>query len=146
MQIVIHCDGASRGNPGPAATAFCAYAGDKLLYENAEYVGITTNNVAEYKAAVMAYDWLISFSRDYYIAKVDFYFDSELVTKQLNGEYQIKSPLLIPLVLKIKQLEKSLLFPVFYHHVRRMYNKRPDELANQVLDSLMKNKSSSRLS
>lgn len=139
MQITIYCDGASRGNPGPAATAFCAYHKDELIYENAEYVGITTNNVAEYKAVVMAFDWLISFSNDNQIDNVNFIFDSELVTKQLTGEYKIKSPNLIPLVLKIKAKEKSLKFKINYSHVKREFNKRTDKLANDVLDSLMKN-------
>ncbi len=144
MNVIIYCDGASRGNPGPASTAFCAYEGEKLLYENAEYVGITTNNIAEYKAVVMAYDWLISFSHDHKISKVDFYFDSELVTKQLKGEYKVKSNLLIPLVLKIKKLEREQPFPIFYHHVRRAQNTRTDELANKVLDDLMNSKRASR--
>ncbi len=139
MQITIYCDGASRGNPGPAATAFCAYHKDKLIYENTEYVGITTNNVAEYKAVVMAYDWLISFSADNQIDKVNFIFDSELVTKQLTGEYKIKSPHLIPLVLKIKAKEKSLPFKITYLHVKREFNKRADKLANEALNGLMKN-------
>jgi len=138
MQLTIFCDGASRGNPGPAASAFCVYENKSLLHEEGRVWGITTNNVAEYKAVVMAYEWLLSFLANNRVSKIEFIFDSELVTKQLNGEYKIKSPLLRPLVLYIKQMENNIDASIIYSHVKREHNTRADQLANEALDNQMK--------
>jgi ribonuclease HI len=128
--LIIYCDGGSRGNPGPAGLGAVIYDADKnILEEISEYLGVTTNNQAEYRAVLKA----IEKAKDMQATKLTFYLDSELIVKQMSGEYRVKNKDLLPIYLKIRQyiLEFS---QVNFFHVRREYNKEADSLANLAMD------------
>lgn len=135
LEVKVFCDGGSRGNPGPAAAgvAITDHNGEVILETN-EYLGIRTNNYAEYSAVILALNTLLPQS----IKKADFYLDSELVTKQLNGEYRVKHVDMKPLHTQVLQLTKELKDKgvlVSFSHVRREYNKLADAQVNVCLDA-----------
>lgn len=132
MQYKIFTDGGSRGNPGPAASAFVVYDNDRVVYRQAKVLGRATNNAAEYQAVIMALTWL---SQEPSVESVTFVGDSELVVKQLNGIYAVKSPDIIPLVAKVKELVRSIATPITFTHVRREHNSEADRLVNEALDN-----------
>lgn len=127
--IKIYCDGGSRGNPGPAASAFAVYEGERLIYSESRFLGCATNNVAEYSALVMALEWV---SKNVSSA-VEIILDSELVKKQMTGEYRIKSSGLRELAERAKALEKAS-GGVVYSHTQRAGNQEADRLVNRELD------------
>ncbi|OGM02592.1 hypothetical protein A2115_01075 [Candidatus Woesebacteria bacterium GWA1_41_8] len=131
--IEIFSDGGSRGNPGPAAAAFVVY--DKngvVLHKEKKYLGVQTNNFAEYTAVVMALTWLNIFSRKF--SSVVYYLDSELVVRQLTGVYKIKNKNLIGLFNMIKKLQKGIKIRIDFQHVPRTKNKVADRLVNEAID------------
>ncbi|MEK9200921.1 MAG: ribonuclease HI family protein [Patescibacteria group bacterium] len=134
--ISIFTDGGSRGNPGPAASAFIIYdSSNTTLHQHGFYLGIATNNQAEYQAVIEA----LKYIRDtlYEIHNTNFYLDSELVVKQLRGEYKIKDPNLQTKSQEIKNI--IFLLPsnsVRFTHVPREQNSAADALVNKTLDSL----------
>lgn len=132
FDLTIYCDGGARGNPGPAASAFAAVKDGRIIFEDSKYLGKSTNNVAEYNAVIMALDWLRKNKES--LETILFILDSELVTKQVNGKYKIKSPTLIPLVTKAKDLEKKISAKIFYRWLPRTKNKIADRLVNEELD------------
>lgn len=132
----INSDGGSRGNPGPAASAYVVYDDNEvIIHEESKYLGSTTNNVAEYTSVLMALEWL-SENKEMMAGDIEFFMDSELVVKQLTGVYRIKSPHLKPLAIKVKSLLTNLPHKVFFKAVRRGYNKEADRLVNVALDSV----------
>jgi ribonuclease HI len=141
MKLKIHTDGGSRGNPGQAACAFVVYdETDSALFVGGEYLGIKTNNEAEYYGVVEALTWVIANLKDEW-KEIDFVLDSELVVKQLVGQYKIKEPRLRDLIATIKQLEKQLVgFNVSYRNVRREQNKEADLEVNRILDQISRTK------
>ncbi|OGZ28046.1 MAG: hypothetical protein A2562_01285 [Candidatus Nealsonbacteria bacterium RIFOXYD1_FULL_39_11] len=135
-ELTIYCDGASRGNPGPASAAYVVMDGNEVISEDGHKLGVATNNVAEYQAILAAHNWLSQNSEILInFTNVKFILDSELATKQLNGLYKIKNQTLLLLVTKIKSLQKQISIPITFTHVKRHKNKRADALANQALDS-----------
>ena len=133
--IVVHTDGASRGNPGPAAIAYVieGLAADPI--EFAQTIGQTSNNQAEYRAMVAAIEKISLDLNE--PAAVNCFADSELMVKQLNGEYRVKDALLKPHYQRITGLVDQLNrrhCPVEFTAIRREQNKRADELANLALD------------
>jgi len=128
--VKIFSDGGARGNPGPAGIGAVIYDEDnKILAQISEYLGVTTNNQAEYRALVAA----LKKAKELGAQKVECYLDSELVVKQLNREYKVKNKDLAPLFLEIHNL--SLSFKnITFSHVRREYNKEADRLANEAMD------------
>lgn len=129
-KIKIFCDGGSRGNPGPSASSFVVYKDEEIIHEGAKFLGVNTNNVAEYTALVMALDWASQNN----IETVEIVLDSELVKKQMTGEYKIKNPTLQSLALKAKEYERKIPGKVIYTHTLRAGNPRADFLVNQTLD------------
>lgn len=125
----IHIDGGSRGNPGPAAFAFVIQKTDEPPVEHAETIGTTTNNVAEYTALVAA----LARAAELGLKSLQVFSDSELLVKQMNGEYRVKSADLQDLFLEAQHLRKQF-DRVTLTHVRREQNKRADELCNLVMD------------
>jgi len=127
---MIFTDGGARNNPGPAAIG--VVIGDK---EYAEYLGETTNNVAEYQAVIFALKktkHLVGKDK-LKNTKVVVNLDSELVANQLNGKYKILEPDLQPLFLEIWNLKFD--FPnLVFQHIPREKNKRADRLVNEALD------------
>ncbi len=130
-KLIIYTDGGSRGNPGPSGIgAVIKNEEGELLAEISEYIGVTTNNQAEYKALVAAIEKANGFEVD----EVDFFLDSELIVKQLNKEYKVKNKDLAPLFVRV--YNNSLNFKkVTYTHVRREFNKEADKLANDAMDN-----------
>ncbi len=129
--IYINCDGASRGNPGRAAIGIQIKGEDKktVLKQHSEYIGKTTNNVAEYLAVLKSLDLAKRFTNQ----NVFVYSDSELLVRQLNGTYQIKNKNLKELFNQVQKLQNSFQKVVFTH-VRREDNIIADQLANETLD------------
>lgn len=133
MKIIIYTDGASRGNPGPASYGFTvADEEGKLLHEEGEYIGLTTNNVAEYTGVLRSLKWVKEKFKKQDI-QVAVFADSKLVAEQLSGRYKIRSANLKPLIEQIKFLSIEL-GGIIYSHIPREKNTEADKLANQALD------------
>lgn len=129
-KVKIYSDGGSRGNPGPSACAFVALEKDSEVFSQAKFLGIATNNQAEYQGVLLAVDWLLENG----YKSVDFILDSELVVKQLTQVYRIKDATLQKFAQTIwERLKKNNIVATF-SHVLRESNKKADELLNQVLD------------
>ena len=129
-KLIIYTDGGARGNPGPAGIGAAIYNEDKkLVAEISEYLGVATNNQAEYKAVIAA----IKKARELGALELEFFLDSELVVKQLNREYKVKNKELAPLFVVI--YNEILNFKkVIFKHIRRELNKEADRLANLAMD------------
>lgn len=131
--ITIYTDGGSRGNPGPSASAFVIYnQQDQILESGGSYIGITSNNQAEYTAVLLA---LKAASR--YASKKDiilFNLDSLLVVNQMNGLYKIKNRELWPLNQQIRELMQNFK-EVRFTHILRENNKAADAKVNEILDA-----------
>jgi ribonuclease HI len=133
-KVLIVTDGASRRNPGPAAIGFGIYDENwDLLEERAEYIGDATNNEAEYRALIEALDCATRHCR----GDIEHFSDSELLVKQLNGQYKVKAQNLKPLIEKIFT-EKQYFNSVVHRHLPRGNAKiqRIDNLVNQKLDEI----------
>ncbi|CAN5341271.1 hypothetical protein BH10PAT1_BH10PAT1_7560 [soil metagenome] len=128
--IKIFSDGGSRGNPGQAASAFVVYENEKLIHSDAKYLGITTNNVAEYNGVIIALEWAITTNEK----EIIFCMDSELVVKQLSGIYKIKNTDLLQLSQRIKNIIKENNLEIKFVHVPRAENAFADKLVNEKLD------------
>lgn len=136
FDILVYSDGGSRGNPGPSAIGFLICDGKgNVLFSYGEYVGICTNNQAEYLALNKALEHAHRYSR----GKIRCFLDSELVVKQLNGEYKVLNKSLMNLFLKVKSLEKKFQ-EVKYSYVPRNTSKLSlaDALVNKTLNSKVK--------
>ena len=130
-RVVVNVDGGARGNPGPAAVA--AVAADPLgevLAERNAYIGETTNNVAEYRALLLGLD----LARELGAREVEVINDSELVAKQISGEYRVKHAGLKPLYLEAMQALRAF-DRGSVRSVRRESNTRADALVNEALDA-----------
>ena len=130
MKLVVHVDGGSRGNPGPAAAAATlANEAGEVLDEASELLGTTTNNVAEYRGVLLG----LARARALGASEVELINDSELVAKQLNGSYKVKHPAMVPLFTAARAALAG-----FEHwsirSVRREQNARADALVNAALD------------
>jgi queuosine biosynthesis protein QueD len=129
-ELRIHVDGASRGNPGPAAIAGVLTSGQGHELERfSEFIGEATNNEAEYRALIEA----LNRARQYRPAHVTVVSDSELMVRQMKGLYNVRSPSLAPLHRKAQELV-AILGSVEFVHVRREENALADSLANRALD------------
>jgi len=127
----IYCDGGARGNPGPAAAGAVIIADNgTVAAEISEYLGVATNNVAEYRALVLALKRALELG----FADADICLDSELIVKQLDGEYRVKDVKIVPLYQRATRLLSQ--FASFsVNHVRRGRNRRADQLVNAALDA-----------
>lgn len=126
LKVILHTDGASKGNPGPAgAGAWWADGEGNDLGELAEPLGIATNNVAEWKALLLALEKMADLKPKELLIQAD----SELMIRQLKGDYRVKDAKLIPIHEEVMELLEN--FPRWTaRHVRREHNSRADELAN----------------
>lgn len=131
----LHTDGGARGNPGPAAIGGVVADGHgKVLKEFSRYIGETTNNQAEYKALVFGLEQIIKLAgAKSKSSDVKAFLDSELIVKQLAGEYRVRDANLQPLYAHIQKLVHQL-GRVSFTHVRREKNQAADALVNQALD------------
>jgi ribonuclease HI len=132
---IIHADGGSRGNPGPAAAGYTITGPGIGSVEHGEYLGETTNNVAEYTAAIRALAKLKALlgAERAKAAHVRVHADSELMVKQMNRQYKVKDPNLMQLFV---QLHNALLDfgSVSFTHVPRERNRDADRMVNEALD------------
>jgi ribonuclease HI len=123
-------DGGARGNPGPAAAAYVLEADDgTVLAAHGEAIGVATNNVAEYRALVLG----LAKARDMGVEELEVVSDSELLVKQMRGEYKVKNAALLELSLEATRLAGEL-GGVSYTAVRREHNELADRLVNEALD------------
>jgi ribonuclease HI len=129
--IKANIDGGARGNPGPAAYGVIVRdAKGEIIAELSDYLGIQTNNYAEYSGLLAALDFAV---REKHLS-LKVLSDSELLVRQMQGRYKVKSPGLIDLYDRARALVRKLdHFSI--DHVLRQYNKDADSLVNQVLDS-----------
>ena len=127
-KIYINIDGACRGNPGNGAIGVVVKNNGDTLEECSELIGHTTNNRAEYMACKKALEIGMKHCR----RSIHVFSDSELLIKQLSGEYRVKQPELRELLKEIKQLE-AFYSKVIYSHIRRDRNNEADKLANSAL-------------
>ena len=136
--IIINTDGGSRGNPGKAAIGIIIWDKDhKVIEKYKEKIGITTNNVAEYKALIKALELILKIKDIENSYEIKVFMDSELIVKQLNGVYKVKQNHLIPLFNSVKKLD-SKFKKINYSHVKRedKYQQEADKLVNEALDGL----------
>ena len=129
--IYTNSDGGSRGNPGPAAIGVIVRKDEEILTKYSERIYDCTNNVAEYKALIKALELVSKFTTDEVVCILD----SELLVKQLLGEYRVKSRDLLPLFLKVQKLQENF-NKIKYVHVNRWnkFQKVVDGLLNDELD------------
>ncbi len=126
----LYTDGASRGNPGPAGIGVVIQdEADRTIEEIRRYLGVTTNNVAEYTALIDGLEAV----RKYGPGRVEVYSDSELVIKQMRGEYHVRNTHLIRLHQRAKALARAF-EKVAFHAIPREMNQMADALANEAID------------
>ncbi len=129
-KIIIYTDGGARGNPGPAGIGAVLYNEDQeVLAKISQYLGVATNNQAEYQALILALKKALELGAE----EVNCYLDSELVVCQLNREYKVKNKDLAPLFLSIYNLSLSFK-KITFTHIPRERNKLADQLANEAMD------------
>src|SRR3954470_19851232 len=129
QRVVVHVDGGARGNPGPAAVGAVVSAEDEVLAEEGEYIGEATNNVAKDRAVLLG----LALARSVGARSVEVVNDSELVARQIGGQYKVKNPGLRPLwqdaMAALREFDSWSVT-----NVPRAMNARADELVNQALD------------
>lgn len=130
---ILRCDGGSRGNPGPGALGYALFDPQGIEVEaRGEFIGDVTNNVAEYRALMAGLEAAIARGAQPLLVCMD----SELVVRQMTGEYRVKHPGLKPLHGEAKRLAARL--PrIAFRAVRRGENERADALVNQTLDDIL---------
>lgn len=135
MHFILYADGGSRGNPGPAgAGALVTDEEGVRVVTVSEFLGNTTNNIAEYTAVLRALEGLHTLLGSASTgASVEARLDSQLVVRQMNGEYKIKHPNIVPLAAKVKEVARAFA-EVSFTHVYREDNTEADALANEAMD------------
>lgn len=136
MTINIYTDGGSRGNPGIAGYGVVIYDDKKkFIYQESRFLGIKTNNEAEYSGIIAALKWVKKNKTNYNITHLNFFADSQLMIRQLQGLYKVKAPTLLPLFSHAQQLLTQINLPAKFTDVRRESNELADTLANQAMDN-----------
>ena len=131
MKAKLSTDGGARGNPGPAAYGYVLEAEDgTVLAAHGETIGVATNNVAEYRALIAG----LEKAAELQVGELEVISDSELMVKQMTGEYRVKNEALRDLFLEASRLARRL-GKVSYRAVRREHNELADRLVNEALDA-----------
>ena len=131
MKALLWTDGGARGNPGPAAYAYVLEAEDgTVLDARGEAIGVATNNVAEYSGLVAG----LRKALELHVAEVEVVSDSELMVKQMRGEYRVKNDVLRGLHAEASALARRF-DGVEFRHVLRAHNELADRLVNEALDA-----------
>lgn len=134
MKLTIFTDGGARGNPGPAGIGVVIYnEHGRIIGKYKEFIGQATNNVAEYKALILAMEKAANESLN---AELEINMDSELIVRQMNGQYKIKEPALKDLALSVFKLTRKFK-QISFRHVSREKNQLADKLVNEAIDSNM---------
>lgn len=132
--MIVYTDGASRGNPGKSAYGFVVYDHEgRQIYKEGSFIGIATNNIAEYTAVIRAFEFIKDNLTE--VTEIEVMADSNLVVQQLSGKFKVKALHLKPLINNIRELEKNFT-KATYRHIRRNFNKEADSLANMALDKI----------
>jgi ribonuclease HI len=133
MQYTLFSDGGSRQNPGPAGYGFVVYDQDNLrIGEGKKYLGHTTNNQAEYQGLIGGLEWI---QKDGKATKLECFLDSQLIVKQMKGEYKVKHPGMKKCYEQVKLIMYALNIPVIFTHIPRAQNAEADALANEAMDA-----------
>lgn len=128
-KIIMYTDGGARNNPGPAGIGIVIYdAKGKILEKHKEYIGEATNNVAEYTALITG----LRRAKKYAPEEIRCRLDSELVVKQVRGEYKTKDVKMRELVEEVRQL--TFFKPIVFKHIPRSQNALADKLVNEAID------------
>ncbi|MSP18992.1 MAG: ribonuclease HI family protein [Bdellovibrionales bacterium] len=127
--MVLFCDGASRGNPGPGAYGYVLYHNEEIVFEEGQCLGTVTNNTAEYQGLIKGLASALKHGATAITVKSD----SELMVRQLNGIYKVKAPHIQLLFQEAKTLLREFK-SIEILHIRREQNKKADALCNQALD------------
>jgi ribonuclease HI len=129
--LIVYCDGAARGNPGPAGAGALLIAADgTVVDEIARGLGETTNNVAEYTAAILGLERASELGAD----EVTLRSDSQLLVNQLTGRYRVRTEHLVPLHRRVRDLAQRF-SRVRFEHIPRERNGEADRLANEGVDA-----------
>lgn len=128
--LEVYCDGGSRGNPGPAGFGYVVKKEGRVIQEGKGFIGVATNNFAEYTALIEALRWLGNHFRG---EELKIFLDSELVVSQVSGVYKVKSSQIRDLLFKVRELEAAF-SQIAYKHIPRGENKEADKLVNLALD------------
>ena len=136
-QLTIFTDGGARGNPGPAAIGVFIKKEEEEITRIGLRIGETTNNVAEYTSIIKAYEYCLENKKILDgVSQINFFMDSELAVRQLNGIYKMKNPKLRELLFEIKKYEQKFsAIKTYYMHIPRELNKIADSLVNLALDN-----------
>lgn len=137
LNLKIFTDGGSRGNPGAAAYGFVIFSNEDLAIEIGKYIGIATNNEAEYRGILNAILWIKENIKEK-VDLLDFKMDSLLVCQQLKGVWKIKNDNLKLLNEQIKLELKKLGSKAVFTHIPREQNKNADKMVNIALDEQLK--------
>lgn len=131
--FIVYSDGGARGNPGPAAAAFVILnSNSEVVKASSRFLGVRTNNQAEYEALILALESAIALG----VEEVVCHLDSEVVTKHLTGEYQVKNAQLLKLWTKVRALQTSFKTVRFVHVPRtNVFIQKADALVNGALDA-----------
>lgn len=138
MEISVYTDGGSRGNPGPSGFGVVIYDNQQprqTIAQLSKFVGIKTNNEAEYLALVEAITWIRDNQANFNITEVNFYSDSQLLVRQMQGKYKVKAPTITPLYSLAKSLLDNSGYSYKFHEILREYNSLADSLANNAMDN-----------
>ena len=133
MKISIYTDGGARGNPGIAGFGLIVLDDqNREIFHQSKFLGIKTNNQAEYLGLIAALTWLKDHQSDF--TAINFYSDSQLMVRQITGLYKVKSPNLKPLFTAAQNLIGQIKPPIAFLDIRRGKNELADSLANQAMD------------
>lgn len=131
MRATLYSDGGSRGNPGAAALGYVLTLEDDREIKHGEYIGETTNNQAEYAAIIAGLAKAVELG----VTQLDCYLDSELVVRQINGDYKVKNGDLRPRFAEVVQTKQKF-EKITFTHIPREKNNEADSLVNDALDNI----------
>lgn len=135
MNLDVYTDGGARGNPGPAGFGLVINSGSDTLFQQSQFLGIKTNNEAEYLGFIAALNWIRDNITRYPIKSIRFHSDSQLMVRQMQGVYKVKAGNIRPLYNQAQDLLSRINLPVQFNHVPRGQNQLADKLANVAMDS-----------
>ena len=133
MDIEIYTDGGSLNNPGPAACACLIYQNRRLIYKGSFFLGEASNNVAEYMGLIKALEKVLDLKKKHTISSITCYADSQLMIKQLKGEYKIKHGDMKNLSEKIRRFIEEIGISPSFIHIYREQNEKADFLVKEEL-------------
>jgi ribonuclease HI len=133
MIFNVFTDGGSRGNPGISGCGVVITDNKgNIQYQSSQFLGVKTNNQAEYGGLILALKWLVNHQSG--LNAINFFADSQLLVHQINGQYKVKSPHIKPLYSEVLRLLSKLSVPTKFTHIRRSFNDLADQLANQAMN------------